>query len=157
MEGSKNSLGRFLTKAGVDIGVATKVSALSVQLFVNMDAEGISYFAGEEPVDRAILRAAQAALKAELARNALVNSRKRGRGLFHDEEEEGEEEEDRMDILAQMANPPAREAELRKRAQQSRRQPASTATAIYNDPYGVGATTEGKERILTVYGINTSC
>jgi hypothetical protein len=34
---SKNSLARYLTKAGVDARIATKVNALSVSLFVNMD------------------------------------------------------------------------------------------------------------------------
>lgn len=156
MEGSKNSLGRFLTKAGVDMEIATRVSGLSVQLFVSMDADGINYFAGEDPGDRVVLRAAQAALKADLARSVLVDSKKRGRGLFQDEEEEGEEEEEGLDLLARLAEQPAGEAELRRRAQQSRRQPASTVVVIYNDPYGVGATMEGKERVLSVYGDHRS-
>ena len=156
MEGSKNSLGRFLTKAGVDMEIATKVSGLSVQLFVSVDAEGINYFAGEDPGDRAILRAAQAALKDDLARSVLVDSKKRGRGLFHDEEEEGEAEEEGLDLLARLADQPAGEAELRKRALKSRRQPASSVIVIYNDPYGVGATTEGKEHVLSVYGDHRS-
>jgi hypothetical protein len=47
----------------VDVRIATKVSALSVSLFTNMDDVGIHCFAGEEPVDRAILRAAQSSFK----------------------------------------------------------------------------------------------
>ncbi len=38
MEGSKNSLGRFLTQAGVSMEIATQISGLSVQLLVSVDA-----------------------------------------------------------------------------------------------------------------------
>ncbi len=158
MQGSKNSLGRFLTKAGVDIEIASKVSSLSVQLFVNMDTEGINHFAGEEPGDRIILRSAHAALKADLARSVPVSSNKRSRELSRDDVEGVEEDEDGLEVLARMAtaNKSTREAELRRIVQQSRRQPVSTVTVIYNDPYGVGATSEGKERILSVYGDHRS-
>jgi hypothetical protein len=57
-----------MTKDGVNVRIATKVNVLSVSLFVNIDDVGIHCFAGEEPVDRAILRAAQSSLKAELLR-----------------------------------------------------------------------------------------
>jgi hypothetical protein len=158
MQGSKNSLGRFLTKAGVDIEIASKVSSLSVQLFVNMDTEGINHFAGEEPGDRIILRSAHAALKADLARSVPLNSNKRSRELYSDEVEEVEEDDDGLEVLARMAtaNRSTREAELRRMVQQSRKQPASTVTVIYNDPYEVGATSEGKEHILSVYGNHSS-
>ena len=36
-------------------------------LFSNMDSEGLHCFAREDPADRAIMRAAQASLKVELA------------------------------------------------------------------------------------------
>ena len=65
MAGSKRSLGRYLEKAGVNMGVAEKVCDLSVQLFVNMDVEGLHHYAGADPGHRAVLRSAHAALKSE--------------------------------------------------------------------------------------------
>jgi hypothetical protein len=53
MEGSKRSLERFPTKAGVDMEIAIRVSPLSIQLFVNRDVEGVEYFSGENPEDEA--------------------------------------------------------------------------------------------------------
>jgi hypothetical protein len=53
MEGSKRSLERFPTKAGVNMEIAIRVSPLSIQLFVNRDVEGVEYFSGENPEDEA--------------------------------------------------------------------------------------------------------
>jgi hypothetical protein len=68
-----------------------------------MDDVGIHCFAGEEPVDRAILRAAQSSLKAKLLRVETDEGKKRNRGLF-EEEDEDEEEDYGIDCLARVAS-----------------------------------------------------
>jgi hypothetical protein len=150
MSGSKNSLGRFLDRAGVQTEIIDKVSSLSVQLFVSMDTEGLQYFAGEDPGHRAVLRSAQTALKSKLDDIEKEASRKRGRGIFNDEEDD-EEVEDPLSCSTRVAA-------LRKAALLSRgKQPSSTATALYNDPYQIGLVTEeGKEQMLNVYGTQES-
>jgi hypothetical protein len=88
----------------VEVNLALKASALSVSLFTNMDAEGINAFAGEGPVDRAILRAAQSPLKAELLRVENEKGKKRSRVLFDNADEEDEEGEDYgIECLARVA------------------------------------------------------
>jgi hypothetical protein len=150
MSGSKNSLGRFLEKAGVQPEIIDNVSNLSVKLFVNMDIEGLQHFAGEDPGHRAVLRSAQAALKSELDDIEKEISRKRSRGILNDDDDD-EEVEDSLSCLSRVAN-------LRKTALASRgKQPSSTATALYNDPYQIGLETEqGKEQMLNVYGTQES-
>jgi hypothetical protein len=87
MSGSKNSLGRFLEKAGVQPEIIDNVRILSVKLFVNMDIEGLQHFAGEDPGHRAVLRSAQAALKSELDDIEKEISRKRSRGILNESDE----------------------------------------------------------------------
>jgi hypothetical protein len=151
---SKNSLARYLTKAGVNVRIATKVSALSVLLFANMDDVGIHCFAGEEPVDRAILKAAQSSLKAELLRMEAEKRKKRSRVLFK-EVDEDEEEDYEIECLARVAGE-AGEDELRRKALLTRKQPLSRAVNIYADPYMVTAKTEGKPHIINIYGQHLS-
>ncbi len=63
-----------------------------MSLFSNMDSEGLHCFAGEDPADRAIMRAAQASLKVELASEDAELGNKRNRHPFDNEEEEEDEE-----------------------------------------------------------------
>jgi hypothetical protein len=140
----------------VEVRIAIRVSALSVSLITNMDAEGINAFAGEEPVDRAILRAAQSSLKAELLRVENEKGRKRSRVLFNNANEEDEEGEDYgIECLARVAGETVVE-ELRRKVAMSRKQPLSRAVNIYADPYMVAARNEGKQHIIDVYGTHSS-
>jgi hypothetical protein len=112
-----------------------------------MDAEGINAFAGEEPVDRAILRAAQSSLKAELLRAKKEKWRKRTRVMFDNADEEAEEGEDYgIECLARVAGETAVE-ELRRKAAMSRKQPLLRAVNVYAGPYMVAARNEGKQHI----------
>jgi hypothetical protein len=105
----------------VEVRIAIRVSALSVSLITNMDAEGINAFAGEEPVDRAILRAAQSSLKAELLRVENEKGRKRSRVLFDNgNEEDGEGEDYGIECLVRVAGETAVE-ELRRKVAMSRK------------------------------------
>jgi hypothetical protein len=81
-EGSKNGLARYVAKAGVETRIAATVSSLSVTLFTNMDDAGLHCLAGDNQVDRAILRAAQSSLKSELSRAEEVKGNKRDRASF---------------------------------------------------------------------------
>jgi hypothetical protein len=140
----------------VEVTLALKVSALSVSLFTNMYAEGINAFAGEEPVDRAILRAAQSSPKAELLRVENEKGRKRSRVLFDNADEEDEEGEDYgIECLARVAGETAVD-ELRRKAAISRKQPLSRAVNVYADPYMVAARNEGKQHIIDVHGTHSS-
>jgi hypothetical protein len=154
-EGSKNNLARYLTKAGVRIDLAQKVGELSVPLFKNMDAEGLHEFIGDNPMDRAIMRAAQSSLRLELASEELEAGAKRNRPLFEDEEEEEEEEMGGIEALAKTSSQ-RRVEDLRSKALASRKQPRSEVSVIYNDPYQIGVDAEGKEYIVTVYGEHSS-
>jgi hypothetical protein len=154
--GSKNSLARYLAKAGVEVRIATKVSAFSASLFANMDVEGINAFAREESVDRAILRAAQSSLKAELLRVENEKGRNKSRILFENAEEEDEEGEDYgIDCLARVASEAVVD-ELRRKAAMSREQPLSRAVNVYEDPYMVTARNEGKQHIINIYSAHLS-
>lgn len=152
--GSKNSLARFLNKQGVGRVVAQKVGELSVSLFANMDLEGLHHFAGDDPMDRAIMRAAQASLKGELASEEAESGLKRSRALFENEEEE-EEEEEGMDALVKASGQRQME-DLRRRALASGRQPRSEVSIVYDDPYNIGEDSEGKNYILNIYGNQSS-
>jgi hypothetical protein len=117
-----------------------------------LDAEGINVFAGEEPVDRAILRAAQSSLKAELLRVENEKGRKKSRVLFDNANEEDEEGEDYgIECLARVAGETAVD-ELRRKVAMSRKQPLSRAVNVYADLYMVAARNEGKQHIIDVYG-----
>jgi hypothetical protein len=155
--GSRNSLARFLSKQGVGREVAQRVGDLSVSLFANLDLEGLHHFAGDDPTDRAIMRAAQASLKGELASEEAEAGLKRNRNIFDIYEEEREEEEESAGQDTSAAASSQRQVEeLRLRALHSRKQPRSAAVIVYEDPYMMGASEEGKLYILSVYGDHSS-
>jgi hypothetical protein len=156
-EGSKNNLARFLAKAGVRIDIARKVEELSVPLFKNMDVDGLHQFVGEDPIERAIMRAAQSSLRAELESEEAEAGTKRNRDIFEMEEGEEEEEEGEggMDALARAAGQ-RRVESLRKAALDSKKQPRSEANIIYGDPYQIGLDSEGKDYMLSIYGDQSS-
>ena len=141
-DGNKNSLARFLTKAGVRTAIAQRIGELSVSLFSNMDSEGLHCFAGEDPADRAIMRAAQASLKVELASEEAELGKRRNGHLFDNEEEEDDEEGVGGRNALAVASGQRQVEDLRNTAMQSRKQPRSEVNSVYNDPYMVGATLE---------------
>ncbi len=144
VNGSKSSLQRYLARSGVDRSVAAKVSQLNVHLFINVDEAGLQDFTGDERGDRAILRAAQSGLRAELALRKKEEGRKRGRELF--QEENDDEEESGLECLSRLAGQPGKSAATRKQVR-------SEIVALYSDPYMLGAVTEeGKNHITFVYG-----
>jgi hypothetical protein len=148
INGSKNSLGRYLTNTGVDRRTAAKVNQLNVPLFINMDETGLHNFAGEDQGDRAILRAAQSCLRAELAQRKEDEGKKRGRELFQSEEDD--EEESGLACLSRLAGQPGKPTTTRKQVR-------SEIASLYSDPYMLGAATEeGKEHILFAYGEQSS-
>jgi hypothetical protein len=162
--GNDGSSGRYLTKTGVDVRIATKVHALSVSLFANMDDVGIHCFAGEEPVDRAILRATQSSLKAELLRVETEKGKKRSRDIF-EEGDEDEEEDFGIECLARVAGKAGEDGikkalltrkPLCRKALLTRKEPLSRAVNKYTDPYMVTAKTEGKPHIMNIYGQHLS-
>jgi hypothetical protein len=113
INGSKNSLRRYLANTGVDRNTAAKVSQLNVPLFINMDEAGLHNFAGEDQGDRAIHRAAQSCLRAELALRKEDEGRKKGRELFQNEEDE--EEESGLACLSRLAGQPGKLTATRKK------------------------------------------